>query len=203
MGVIQLALLGRERSSFDATFSDVVHVELTDGAWIDYAESFVHGHALLFERLLADVHWHETTQQLYDKRVITPRLVASIEDLRTPEPFLHHVAAALSARYAVTFDRITFALYRDGRDSVAWHRDRVLRQQKHGLVATVSVGEPRPFLVRRRGGGAPSLRYHLGWGDLMVMGGTCQVTHEHTVPKVRHVNGPRIAIMFRHSARLE
>ena len=194
---MQLALLGRERLSFDATFSRLERVDLTSAAWIDYAQSFVHGHTALFERLWADVVWHETTQRLYDKQVVTPRLVAAIEDLRTAEPFLHELAAALSSRYAVTFDRITFALYRDGTDSVAWHRDRVLRQQKRGIVATVSVGEPRAFLVRPRGGGARSLRYQLGWGDLMVMGGTCQVTWEHSVPKVRHVNGPRIAIMFR------
>ena len=200
---MQLALLGRERLSFDPSFSGLTHVDLEGGAWVEYAQSFVHGHAVLFERLLADVKWQETTQQLYDKNVVTPRLIASIQDLRTPEPFLPEVAAALSRRYDVEFERITFALYRDGKDSVAWHRDRILRQQERGVVATVSVGEPRTFLLRPRGGGGRSLRYQLGWGDLMVMGGTAQVTWEHTVPKVRSVNGPRIAIMFRHSARLD
>jgi alkylated DNA repair dioxygenase AlkB len=193
---MQLALLGREHLSFDATFSGLQHVDLTSGAWIEYAQSFVHGHTALFERLLSDVKWQETTQNLYDKKVVTPRLIASLEDLSTAEPFLHDVAAALSSRYAVTFDRITFALYRDGADSVAWHRDRVLRQQKRGIVATVSVGEPRTFLVRPRGGGARSLRYKLGWGDLLVMGGTCQVTWEHAVPKVAHA-GPRLSVQFR------
>jgi alkylated DNA repair dioxygenase AlkB len=199
---MQLALLGRERLSFDPSFSGLTHVDLSAGAWVEYAQSFVHGHAVLFERLFGEVTWHETTQRLYDKEVITPRLIASIEDLRTPEPFLHDVAAALSRRYDVEFDRITFALYRDGKDSVAWHRDRVLRLQERGVVATVSVGAPRAFMLRPRGGGARALRYHLGWGDLVVMGGTAQVTWEHTVPKARHVDGPRIAIMFRHSARL-
>jgi alkylated DNA repair dioxygenase AlkB len=200
---MQLALLGREPPSFDRTFADVRRIDVANGAWVDYASSFVHGHAILFERLLADVEWQETTQRLYDREVVTPRLVASIEDLKSPEPVLHDVAAALSTRYDVVFDRITFALYRDGRDSVAWHRDRVLRRQKRGIVATVSIGEPRPFLIRPRIPGARALRYQLGWGDLVVMGGTAQVTCEHAVPKVRHVKGPRIAIMFRHSARLE
>src|SRR3954452_8113724 len=122
---MQLGLLGREPVSFDPSFSALSHVDLAGGAWIEYAQSFVHGHALLFERLLADVRWQETTQQLYDKQVVTPRLIASIEDLRVPERFLHDVAAALSSRYDVEFDRITFALYRDGKDSVAWHRDRL------------------------------------------------------------------------------
>lgn len=200
---MQLALLGRERLAFDATFSRSARVDLSSDAWIDYAQTFIHGHAALFDTLLANVKWQKTTQQLYDKKVVTPRLVGSLEDLTPAEPFLHEIAAALSSRYAVTFDRITFALYRDGTDSVAWHRDRVLRRQERGIVATVSLGEPRTFLVRPRGGGAPSRRYQLGWGDLLVMGGTCQVAWEHAVPKVRHANGPRIAIMFRHSARLE
>jgi alkylated DNA repair dioxygenase AlkB len=200
---MQLGLLGREPLAFDPTLSDVTRIELAHGAWIEYAESFVHGHAALFERLLAHVAWQETTQRLYDRQVVTPRLVASIDDLRTDEPILREIAAALSRRYGAAFDRITFALYRDGRDSVAWHRDRVLRRQKRGLVATVSVGEPRAFAIRPHGGGAPALRHQLGWGDLMVMGGTCQVTYEHTVPKARHAHGPRIAIMFRHSAPLD
>lgn len=200
---MQLALLGRERLSFDATFADVKRVDLGSGAWIEYAQSFVRGHTVLFERLLAHTAWQETTQHLYDRKVATPRLVASLENLQSPEPLLDEIADALSRRYEVTFDRISFALYRNGNDSVAWHRDRVLRQQTRGFVATVSVGEPRAFLVRPRGGGARSLRYQLGWGDLLVMGGTCQVVWEHAVPKVRQVDGPRIAIMFRHSARLE
>jgi alkylated DNA repair dioxygenase AlkB len=200
---MQLSLLGREAVSFDATFADVTRVDLSSDAWIEYAHSFVHGHAVLFERLLTNVDWQSTTQRLYDREVVTPRLVASAENLRVAEPILDEIAVALSARYGVAFDRITFALYRDGHDSVAWHRDGVLRRQRRGLVATVSIGEPRPFLVRPRIVGAQALRYQLGWGDLMVMGGTCQVTCYHAVPKARHVAGPRIAIMFRHSARLE
>ena len=196
---MQLGLLGREPLGFDASFKALTRVELGGGAWIEYGQSVVHGHALLFDRLVAGVRWQETTQHLYDRNVVTPRLVAAIEDLATQEPFLDDVAAALSRRYEVEFDRITFALYRDGRDSVAWHRDRILRNRERGLVATVSVGEPRAFMLRPRGGGQ-SRRYQLGWGDLMVMGGTTQVGWEHTVPKARHVSGPRIAIMFRHSA---
>jgi alkylated DNA repair dioxygenase AlkB len=63
------------------------------------------------------------------------------------------------------------------------------------LVATVSIGEPRRFLVRPTGGGR-SLALAIGWGDLVVMGGSCQRTHQHAIPKVAHA-GPRIAIMFR------
>ena len=63
------------------------------------------------------------------------------------------------------------------------------------LVATVSVGAPRRFLLRRSGGGQ-SMPLSLGWGDLLVMGGTCQRTYQHAIPKVRQAL-PRISIMLR------
>lgn len=57
------------------------------------------------------------------------------------------------------------------------------------------VGAPRKFLLRRAGGG-PSRSLTLGWGDLLVMGGTCQRTYQHAIPKVARA-APRIALMFR------
>jgi len=64
------------------------------------------------------------------------------------------------------------------------------------VVALVSVGEPRRLLLRPRGGGR-SRSYQFGGGDLLVMGGTCQRTWEHTIPKVARA-GPRISLAFRH-----
>ena len=98
-------------------------------------------------------------------------------------------------RYGTVFDRLGFALYRDGRDSVAWHGDQVARDLPEALVATVSLGEPRLFALRPKGGGR-AVRYHLGHGDLVVMGGTCQRTWDHAVPKVARA-GPRVSVMFR------
>ena len=79
--------------------------------------------------------------------------------------------------------------------SVAFHGDYVAREMDRALVATVSVGAPRRFLMRPTGGGK-SIALTLGWGDLLVMGGTCQRTWQHAIPKVKHAL-PRIAIMFR------
>jgi alkylated DNA repair dioxygenase AlkB len=101
----------------------------------------------------------------------------------------------LSLRYAEAFDSIGFNLYRDGRDSVAWHGDRHRHVVVDPIVAIVSVGSPRPLRLRPRGGGT-SLSWDLGDGDLFVMGGACQHDWEHTVPKVRHA-GPRLSITFR------
>jgi alkylated DNA repair dioxygenase AlkB len=103
--------------------------------------------------------------------------------------------AALDARYGTSFERLGLALYRDGEDSVAWHGDRIARRMPEALVATVSLGAPRRFLVRPTGGGA-SHAWKLGWGDLLVMGGSAQRTHQHCIPKVAHAE-PRITVMFR------
>src|SRR5262249_40235264 len=98
-------------------------------------------------------------------------------------------------RYGTAFERVSLGLYRDGQDSVAWHGDYVARRISEAIVATVSVGAPRRFLLRPHGGGR-SGAVSLGWGDLIVMGGSCQRTYQHSVPKVANAE-PRIAIMFR------
>jgi alkylated DNA repair dioxygenase AlkB len=110
------------------------------------------------------------------------------------------MAAALGRRYGATFDAVTLALYRDGRDSVAWHRDRDHRDRLESVVAVASLGGPRRFAVRPldREAGTRSIAFSIQSGDLVVMGGSCQRTVEHAVPKVRTANA-RIAIMFRHS----
>jgi alkylated DNA repair dioxygenase AlkB len=197
----QLSLLGREEPSFARSLDRLERRELSENAWIEYMPGFVEGHARLCEELARRVAWAQTTQHLYDKEVLTPRLVGMIEDAGKNWPVLAAIAAALSDRYHVEFDRISCAYYRSGEDSVAWHRDRVLRNLPSGFVATVSTGDPRPFLMRPRGGGK-SIRFNLGMGDLFVMGGTCQRTWEHTVPKQKSVPGPRISVMFRHTARI-
>ncbi len=89
--------------------------------------------------------------------------------------------------------------YRDGRDSVAWHGDTIGRgATEDTMVAILSLGEARPLLLRPRGGGnGETLRYVLGHGDLLVMGGSCQRTWEHAVPKSARPTGPRISVQFR------
>jgi alkylated DNA repair dioxygenase AlkB len=140
---------------------------------------------------------------MYDHLVDEPRLSCWWRQAETgpPEPLavLGEVRALLSARYDRPFDSIGFNLYRDGRDSVAWHGDRVTGAAAEPVIAVLSVGAPRPFLLRPRGGGA-SRGFLLGQGDLLVMGGECQDRWEHTVPKVSSAAGPRISATFRHGA---
>ena len=86
--------------------------------------------------------------------------------------------------------------YRDGRDSVAWHGDTIGRgKHTDTMVAIVSFGDPRRLALRPRGGG-DSISVEMGHGDLVVMGGSCQRTWEHSVPKVASA-GPRVSVQFR------
>jgi alkylated DNA repair dioxygenase AlkB len=96
----------------------------------------------------------------------------------------------------VEFTQIGANLYRDGADSVAWHGDRVARELPEAVVALVSLGAVRPFRLRPTGGG-PSIGLLPGPGDLLVMGGSCQRTWQHSVPKTR-ASAPRISVQFRH-----
>jgi alkylated DNA repair dioxygenase AlkB len=133
---------------------------------------------------------------MYDRIVAVPRLLASVPEDGPGHPLLDAMRAALHTRYGAEVGAASLALYRDGRDSVAWHRDRPYKDLPESLVAVVSLGGGvRKFMLRPFGGG-PSHAIRVGLGDLVVMGGTCQRSFEHCVPKTRAAE-PRIAIMLR------
>jgi alkylated DNA repair dioxygenase AlkB len=193
----QLDLFAAPRVGFDAAFSGLRRTELADGAWVDHVPGWVRGHDTLFDELVASLAWHTETRRMYDHVVATPRLLASIpRDGVAGAQTIEALRRALSARYGEDFVRTTAALYRDGSDSVAWHGDTTARDLDQAIVATVSLGQPRRFLMRPTSGG-PSIAYPLGRGDLIVMGGTCQRTWRHAIPKVARTAGPRMAVMFR------
>lgn len=179
---------------------------LDHGAWIDLRPGWVTGSDALFSRLAlggpAGVEWHGEERQMWDKQVTTPRLLRFYRERETlPDPVLERARLDLSRWYAgelgEPFVTAGMCLYRDGRDSVAWHGDRVGRSKEHDtMVAIVSLGAPRSLMLRPRGGGA-SIRHVLGHGDLLVMGGSCQRTWDHCVPKTTSPVGPRISIQFR------
>ncbi len=175
---------------------------LSRGAWIDVRPGFVTGSDLLFERLSRDVPWHGERRQMYERVVDVPRLLSFFdEDDPLPDPVLDQARSALNAHYAPElgepFRTAGLCLYRDGRDSVAWHGDTIGRgRTEDTMVAIVSVGTPRALHLRPRGGGH-AIRQVLGHGDLIVMGGSCQRTWEHAIPKTSRPVGPRISIQFR------
>jgi len=177
---------------------------LEPGAWIDVRRGWMSGADVLFERLVPGVPWRAERRRMYDRTVDVPRLLAFYdEDARLPDPALARARDALDAHYAAElgepFRTVGLCFYRDGRDSVAWHGDTIGRgSTEDTIVAIVSIGTPRALLLRPRGGGhRATLRHDLGHGDLLVMGGSCQRTWEHAVPKSTRATGPRISIQFR------
>jgi alkylated DNA repair dioxygenase AlkB len=189
------SLLGGGAPTIDASFARLRREQLDATAWFDYQTDFVRGHEALFAALADSTRWRLEKREMYEQIVAVPRLVAALPDDGPGHPLLEEMRGALSARYAMPFPRTGLALYRNGDDSVAWHGDYIARELPEALVATVSLGEPRRFLLRPKGGGA-SRALTLGWGDLIVMGGSCQRTWQHAIPKVAHA-APRLVIMFR------
>lgn len=182
----------------DREFAGLVRHRLDADSWVDHQPAWLDGSDRLFDLLVAASGWTQQDLQMYGEMVAQPRLTVAwpVGDVPAELAVLDDVAARLSDRYEVAFTRIGCNLYRDGRDSVAWHGDRVARELPEALVAIVSVGHRRPFKLRPRAGG-DTLSFELGRGDLLVMGGSCQRTWRHTVPKVRAA-GPRISVTFRH-----
>jgi alkylated DNA repair dioxygenase AlkB len=183
--------------------STVERTVLSDGAWVDVRPGWVNGSDELFATLAADVPWRAEQRQMYERVVDVPRLVCWYAEGSTlPAPVLDEARTALSEHYQAElgepFRTAGLCFYRDGRDSVAWHGDTIGRSKHEDtMVAIVSLGEPRSLLLRPRGGGEASLKFQLGHGDLLVMGGSCQRTWEHAVPKTARPIGPRISVQFR------
>jgi alkylated DNA repair dioxygenase AlkB len=176
---------------------------LAHGAWIDVLPGWMRGADALFQRLVQGVPWQAERRPMYDRIVDVPRLLQFYGEGRPlPDPALDAARRALDDRYAAElgepFRTAGLCLYRDGRDSVAWHGDTIGRgSSEDTMVAILSLGSPRSLLLRPRGGGAPARREELGHGDLLVMGGACQRTWEHAVPKTSRPVGPRISVQWR------
>ncbi|WP_238013975.1 alpha-ketoglutarate-dependent dioxygenase AlkB [Dactylosporangium sp. AC04546] len=180
----------------------VVRHELSRGAWVDHLPGWVLGSDAILQTLLDDVDWRAERRKMYDGVVDVPRLLRWYgEGELLPHPLLTEARRRLTAHYVEElgepFVSAGMCLYRDGRDSVAWHGDTIGRGSRFDtMVAIVSFGSPRALLLRPRGGGE-SLRFPLGHGDLIVMGGSCQRTWEHAIPKTARPVGPRVSVQFR------
>jgi alkylated DNA repair dioxygenase AlkB len=196
----------------------LVRRHLSAGAWVDVLPGWVSGAGEVLSTLLHAVDWRAERRPMYDREVDVPRLLRWYAGHETlPHPLLTDARERLSAHYGPElgepFVTAGMCLYRDGRDSVAWHGDTHGRSATEDtMVAIVSFGSPRALMLRPRGGGgsgrpgiAPragvadgeSLRYPLGHGDLIVMGGSCQRTWEHAIPKTARPVGPRVSVQFR------
>ena len=175
---------------------------LEHGAWLDVQRNWLAGADDVFATMVAQVPWRAERRQMYDRIVDVPRLVHTyVLGEALPHPALDDARDALSSHYrpelGEPFVSAGCCYYRDGKDSVAWHGDTIGRgQTQDTMVAIVSLGDPRKLALRPRGGGGESIGVTRGHGDLVVMGGSCQRTWEHAIPKVAAA-GPRISVQFR------
>ncbi len=188
----------RGAAEIDPGLASLTRHHLDDASWVDHAPGWVVAADTLFAELAELRPWGQRTRRMFDRHVLEPRLTSSWSSADGPlQPALvEQMRSVLGARYGVNFDSVGFNLYRDGRDSVAWHGDRIAREITEPVVALVSLGDARAFFLRPKGGG-PSRRFSLGGGDLLVTGGRAQRDWQHSVPKVAFA-GPRISIAFRH-----
>jgi alkylated DNA repair dioxygenase AlkB len=194
---LQPSLFTQGGSAEVTALDRLAHTDLGRGAWIEHLEGWLTDDLEVFDALRHRAPWRQGSRVMYDRTVDVPRLTAWCTDpARLPHPTLVRAFEALNDRYGPErFTTAGLCWYRDGHDSVAWHGDTVRHAREQTVVAIVSLGAARPLLLRPRGGG-PSRMFRLGHGDLFVMGGTCQTTWEHAVPKVRSA-GPRISVQFR------
>ncbi len=195
---------------FDVALFDMAggRRDLGDGAWLEVRTGWLPGADEVFATLQATVPWVAERRRMYDRVVDTPRLLSFYEaDARLPHPTLAAARTELSRMYHPDLGEplasVGLCYYRDGTDSVAWHGDTIGRGATDDtVVAIVSLGAPRTFLLRPRrragrpGGSVRSTKLTVGHGDLLVMGGSCQRTWEHAVPKEPGA-GPRISAQFR------
>lgn len=189
-----------------ALFEHSERRDLGAGAWIDLRSGWAHDADEWFDELVASVPWRSERRQMYDRVVDVPRLVyfydlLGFDAAQPPHPAIARLRRRLNDIYAgelgEPFTTAGLCLYRNGSDSVAWHGDTIGRSRTEDtMVAIVSLGATRAFGLRPRGGG-PALQLSLRHGDLLVMGGSCQRTWEHAVPKTATPTGPRVSIQFR------
>jgi alkylated DNA repair dioxygenase AlkB len=195
----QADLFGASTVAFDATYGAIERIALDSDSWLEHAPEWVSGADDLFQIVLHARPWAQRSRWMYERQVIEPRLSApwsARSDVPLEPAILEEMRRSLSSRYGVEFDSVGFNLYREGRDSVAWHRDRILAEVRDPIIALVSLGERRKLLLRPRAGGR-SRAFLLGRGDLFVTGGRTNREWLHAVPKVARA-GPRISLAFRH-----
>jgi alkylated DNA repair dioxygenase AlkB len=207
---------GEGDSSGHATWSnfrDFEALERTDlsrGAWIEVQRGWLRNGFELFDDLVASPEWQTERRKMYDSVVDVPRLLRFFRTgHQVPWPMLVEARQLLSRHYQPVlgedFTSTGLCLYRDGRDSVAWHGDTKGRGATvDTIVAILSLGASRTFALRPKSvqpksGGGSSLRLTLDHGDLIVMGGSCQRTWEHALPKTARRIGPRVSVQFRPS----
>lgn len=164
----------------------------------------------LYETLLQDIHWQSGSIYLFGKERQIPRLQAFYADTgiayrysgktlhgqELPE-VLDKLRIAVEQQTSQPLNAVLCNLYRNGDDHMGWHSDDEKSLGKNPLIASLSFGAGRDFLLRNKINGE-KLQLRLQHGSLLIMAGECQHNWQHALPKRCHVNTPRINLTFRY-----
>lgn len=191
--------VARGELGLDGAFTTARRTALDASSWIELVPTWVRGGEALLEVLLDAVPWKQHYRQLFDQKFLEPRLTAQYQDLRNlPHRALLDAASALSDHYGIKYDNLWLNLYRSGRDSTGWHRDRFSCRRPECIVPVLTLGAARRFLLKPRAGGS-AIGFEPHSGDLIVMGGRCQEDWVHGVPKGDPSIGVRVSVNFQSS----
>ncbi len=185
-------------------------IELDDASWVDVCRGWLRDADVLYDEIVSQVSWRQGSLFRYERWVPEPRL-GSYWKVGDPvvDPVVVDATRTLQHRYGVRFDGCAYAWYRDGNDSVAFHRDREMRWLEDTVIGILSLGARRSFLLRPRSNRYDHESDHKGAthelapgsGDLLVLGGACQARWEHSVPKVDPRTAGRISLQWRWTSR--
>jgi alkylated DNA repair dioxygenase AlkB len=165
----------------------------------------------LLNTLLNDVPWQQPVIQIFGRRLQSPRLASWYGDsgaiyrysglVNEPLPWLTNLTELrirIEQRLARSFNSVLLNLYRDGSDSMGWHRDHEPELGKHPVIASISLGGIRRFILRpSRKSDVTKLELLPNHGSLLVMRDTTQSYWQHAVPKTSRAVAPRINLTFR------
>lgn len=163
-----------------------------------------------FQVLQDRLAWQQEPIWMFGKQVLQPRLTALYGDPKVPygysgiameaSPFTEELELIKNRLQAFTQQEFTHVLcnyYRDGQDSMGWHRDNEPVLGKNPTIASLTFGATRSFQLRPYGKKEPKLNLELSHGSLLLMGGESQHFWEHQLPKTKKVLAPRINLTFR------
>lgn len=162
----------------------------------------------LFTDLLNQIEWKQEPIKIFGKSVMQPRLTAyygtqaytysgvTMQPLPWNAPLLQ-IKQEIEPLVNTQFNGVLLNLYRNGQDYMGWHSDDEHNLAKGAIIASVSFGETRRFILRRRDNHQIKVELNLSDGDFLVMGGDTQKFWQHHIPKTAKSNSPRINLTFR------
>ena len=202
MAALQGSLFDADEEIGIRSLEAVERTDLSDGAWVDLLPGWVTGAGPLFEALVDVVPWKSERRKMYDRTVDVPRLLSFYGEYEPlPHPIFDHAKEALERalcqgnRRSVPLHGVLPRSRWERRRCLAWGHHRAGQHRRH-VGGHHLAGARRRLLLRPKSGG-PARRFEVGEGDLLVMGGSCQRTWQHTIPKTVRPVGPRISVQLR------